>query len=72
MREVFDEADRVMAPLLANGRSPGTSSSTRPTRGGGSGEADLMRTEVTQPAVLAADLALAELLGELRRRSRTW
>ncbi|MBK9476148.1 MAG: acyltransferase domain-containing protein [Tetrasphaera sp.] len=63
VKEVFDEADRVMTPLLG-----------RPLTSyifvDGSNEAavktatqQLMQTEITQPAVLATDLALTKLFG---------
>jgi acyl transferase domain-containing protein/acyl carrier protein len=63
--EVFDEADRIMAPLLggtrlteyvfADGSDP--AAMTR-------AENDLRRTEITQPAVLTVDYALTRLLAE--------
>lgn len=64
VREVFDEADRVITPLLGKPLSryifiEGTDPRTLEEAG-----ADLNETEVTQPAVLAADLALGKLLAE--------
>jgi acyl transferase domain-containing protein/NAD(P)-dependent dehydrogenase (short-subunit alcohol dehydrogenase family)/acyl carrier protein len=61
VREVFDEADRVMIPLLGKPLSDyifvdGDEALAR-------AELDLMQTAITQPAVLAADLALTKLLG---------
>jgi len=61
--EVFDAADRIMAPLLG-GRAltdiifvdaSDEAAMARAT-------AELMRTEITQPAVLAVDIALTKLL----------
>ena len=61
--ETFDEADRIMRPLL-DGRAlselifvdPGDPDAVRRA------EANLMRTEITQPAVLSVDIALTRLL----------
>ncbi|WP_344520662.1 type I polyketide synthase, partial [Paractinoplanes durhamensis] len=60
--EAFAEADRVMAPLLGRPLSAyifdeGTDEATRRRL-----EQQLMQTEITQPAVLATDLALTRLL----------
>ena len=61
--ETFDEADRVMTPLL-EGRAltdfifvdPGDADALKRA------EKELMQTEITQPAVLAIDIALTRLL----------
>ncbi|MGZ8650507.1 MAG: acyltransferase domain-containing protein, partial [Solirubrobacteraceae bacterium] len=63
--ETFDQADRVMRPLL-DGRAltdvifvdPGDEDAMRTATAG------LMRTEITQPAVLAIDIALTRLLAQ--------
>ncbi|MGZ6266980.1 MAG: SDR family NAD(P)-dependent oxidoreductase [Candidatus Limnocylindrales bacterium] len=64
VREVFDEADRVTTPLLGKPLSQyifiGEADPTTLVES----EADLMQTDVTQPAVLATDLALSSLLAE--------
>jgi acyl transferase domain-containing protein len=60
--EVFAEADRVMAPLLGETLSaivfpdPGDAAAVARA------EAQLRRTEITQPAVLTVDVALTRLL----------
>jgi acyl transferase domain-containing protein len=66
VRDTFAEADEIMTPLLGQ---PLTSyifaedpDAARRL------EARLMQTEITQPAVLAADLALTRLLGECGMR----
>jgi acyl transferase domain-containing protein/acyl carrier protein len=61
--EVFEDADRVMRPLL-EGRtlSDLIFVDRADTDALASAEAELMRTEITQPAVLAADTALLHLL----------
>ncbi len=62
---VFDAADRVMAPLL-DGRRLSELVFVDPDDAAAvaQAEADLRRTEITQPAVLAADVALTQLLGQ--------
>ncbi len=61
--ETFDEADRIMRPLL-DGRDLTDFIFVDPedSEAMGRAEADLMRTEITQPAVLAVDIALTRLL----------
>ncbi|MGZ4187422.1 MAG: SDR family NAD(P)-dependent oxidoreductase, partial [Solirubrobacteraceae bacterium] len=63
--DAFETADRVMAPLL-DGRALSELIFVDPDDAGAlaRAEADLRRTEITQPAVLAADVALTRLLGE--------
>ena len=63
--DTFDEADRVMAPLLEGNRlrdylfvDPNDKAAMA------SANKQLMRTEITQPAVLSVDHALTRLLGE--------
>ncbi len=63
VREVFDEADRVTTPLLGKPLSRFIFVEGTDTRTLEEAEADLTQTDVTQPAVLAADLALDRLLG---------
>ena len=60
VREVFDEADAIMRPLL-DGRALSDIIFTGP-EGAAQAEADLRRTEITQPAVLTVDIALTRLL----------
>ena len=62
--EVFDEADAIMAPLLEGRRLsdiifPDPADPDAVARA----EQELMRTEITQPAVLTVDFALTRLLG---------
>ena len=61
--ETFDEADEVMRPLLG-GRMLSDVIFVDPDdpRAMAEAEADLMRTEITQPAVLTVDIALTHLL----------
>ena len=56
----FDEADAIMRPLL-DGRALSDIIFTGPD-GEAEAEAQLMRTEITQPAVLTVDIALTRLL----------
>ncbi|HYU56442.1 MAG TPA: beta-ketoacyl synthase N-terminal-like domain-containing protein, partial [Actinomycetota bacterium] len=60
--ETFAEADRVMAPLLDRPLSEHVFVDPDDPAAMGAAELDLMRTEITQPAVLATDLALTRLL----------
>ncbi|HYF26632.1 MAG TPA: type I polyketide synthase, partial [Baekduia sp.] len=61
--EVFDEADRIMRPLL-DGRALSDIIFVDPAdeRAVADAAAQLMRTEITQPAVLTVDAALTRLL----------
>jgi hypothetical protein len=61
VKATFDEADRVMTPLLGR-RSRRSSTSTATTRPVKAANKQLMQTEITQPAVLATDLSLTRLL----------
>ena len=56
----FDEADAIMRPLL-DGRALSDIIFVGP-EGVAEAEAQLMRTEITQPAVLTVDIALTRLL----------
>ncbi len=62
--EVFDEADRIMRPLL-DGRTLSELIFVDPADADAlaRAEAELRRTEITQPAVLTVDTALMHLLG---------
>jgi acyl transferase domain-containing protein/acyl carrier protein len=62
--EVFDDADRIMRPLLEGRTLSDLIFVERRDAASMSGaEEELRRTEITQPAVLAADTALMRLLG---------
>ncbi len=65
VRETFAEADRVMLPLLGKPLTdyiflPDDASDAQKA----AADAALRRTEITQPAVLATDIALTRLLAE--------
>jgi len=62
--EAFDDADRIMRPLL-DGRNLSDLIFVDPSDGDAIARAEtgLMRTEITQPAVLTVDTALTRLLG---------
>jgi acyl transferase domain-containing protein/acyl carrier protein len=65
--DLFAEADAIMAPLLEGRRLsdivfPDPDDPDAVARA----EAELIRTEITQPAVLTVDIALARLLGQYR------
>ncbi|HXY11762.1 MAG TPA: SDR family NAD(P)-dependent oxidoreductase [Terriglobales bacterium] len=60
--EVFAEADRVMTPLLGKALSEFIFVDQGDAEAVGRAEDDLRQTAITQPAVLAADLALTRLL----------
>jgi acyl transferase domain-containing protein len=62
--EAFDDADRIMRPLL-DGRNLSELIFVDASDGDAMAraEAGLMRTEITQPAVLTVDTALTRLLG---------
>jgi acyl transferase domain-containing protein len=62
VRETFEEADRVMAPLLGRPLSELVFVDGADREAVARAEAALRETEVTQPAVMAADLALTRLL----------
>jgi acyl transferase domain-containing protein len=58
----FAEADRVMTPLLGRPLTEYIFADTTDPDAAGRLDRQLMQTEITQPAVLAADLALTRLL----------
>ena len=58
----FDEADRVMAPLLGKPLTAFIFADGSDETAGQRLEQQLMQTEITQPAVLATDLALTRML----------
>ncbi|HME46824.1 polyketide synthase, partial [Mycobacterium sp.] len=58
----FDEADRVMEPLLGRPLTAYIFADTADTSAAHRLEQQLMQTEITQPAVLTTDLALTRLL----------
>ena len=61
--ETFQEADRIMTPLLGQGRLRSSSSLTpRMQSAVAKAEEDLRQTEITQPAVLAIDIGITRLL----------
>ncbi len=60
----FDEADAVMGPLLGRPLTDFIFVDPADTERVAAAERDLRRTEITQPAVLAVDLALTRLLAE--------
>jgi acyl transferase domain-containing protein/acyl carrier protein/nucleoside-diphosphate-sugar epimerase len=62
VRETFEEADRVMAPLLGRPLSELIFVDGADREAVSRAESTLRETEVTQPAVMAADLALTRLL----------
>ena len=68
--ETFDEADAVMTPLLGRPLTSYLFVDPADPDAVAAAEADLRRTEITQPAVLSVDLALTRLLGRLRHRAR--
>ncbi|MFI5040483.1 MAG: beta-ketoacyl synthase N-terminal-like domain-containing protein, partial [Acidimicrobiales bacterium] len=60
----FDEADAVMGPILGHPLTDVIFVDPADTEKVAGAERDLRRTEITQPAVLAVDLALTRLLAE--------
>ena len=60
--ETFAEADAVMAPLLGRSLTSYLFVDASDADAVAAAEADLRRTEITQPAVLSVDLALTRLL----------
>ncbi|HET8979037.1 MAG TPA: SDR family NAD(P)-dependent oxidoreductase [Solirubrobacteraceae bacterium] len=63
--EVFDEADTIMAPWLEGRRLSDIITADRTDEHAVAvAEEELRRTEITQPAVLTADIALTRLLAE--------
>ncbi|MGH0036322.1 MAG: SDR family NAD(P)-dependent oxidoreductase [Myxococcota bacterium] len=62
VRETFEEADRVMEPILGRPLSDVIFADPSDADAIGAREAELRRTEITQPAVLTVDSALTHLL----------
>ena len=62
MAETFAEADRVMTPLLGKPLSKFIFVDQSDAGAVAKAEDDLRQTAITQPAVLATDLALTRLL----------
>ena len=62
VRETFAEADRTMTPLLGKPLSDFVFIDPADANAAAKAEDDLRQTAITQPAVLAADLALTRLL----------
>ena len=62
MAETFAEADRVMTPLLGKPLTKFIFVDHADANAVAKAEEDLRQTEITQPAVLAIDLALTRLL----------
>ncbi len=60
--ETFDEADRIMTPLLGKPLSEFIFVDHTDAEAVAKAEEDLRQTEITQPAVLTIDLALTRLL----------
>ncbi len=58
----FDEADRIMEPLLGRPLTEFIFADTADTSAAQRLEQQLMQTEITQPAVLTTDLALTRML----------
>ncbi|HZQ67271.1 MAG TPA: SDR family NAD(P)-dependent oxidoreductase [Terriglobales bacterium] len=62
VRDTFIEADRIMKPLLGKPLSEFIFVDSADPKAVAKAEDDLRQTEITQPAVLATDLALTRLL----------
>src|SRR6266581_3375935 len=62
VREAFEEADRIMVPLLGKPLTEFIFVDGSDPAAVAGAEADLMQTAITQPAVLTVDLALTRLL----------
>ena len=63
VRDTFTEADQTMTPLLGRSLSSYVFIDSRDPVAVKNLEQQLLQTEITQPAVLATDLALSRLLG---------
>ncbi len=61
---VFDEADEIMTPLIGRCLSEIIFVDPASEAAVSTAESELRRTEITQPAVLAVDIALTRLLAE--------
>ncbi|HRY09228.1 MAG TPA: beta-ketoacyl synthase N-terminal-like domain-containing protein, partial [Candidatus Nanopelagicales bacterium] len=62
VRAVYDEADRIMTPLLGKPLSDFVFGDSADPEAVSRLEAQLMQTEITQPAVLTTDTALTHLM----------
>ena len=62
VRETFDEADRVMTPILGKPLTEFIFVDPNDPKAVAKADDDLRQTAITQPAVLAVDLALTRLL----------
>ncbi len=62
VRAVYDEADRIMTPLLGKPLSDYVFADSADSEAVSRLNAQLLQTEITQPAVLTTDAALTELL----------
>ena len=63
VRDVYDEADRIMTPLLGKPLSEYVFADGADPEAVARLNAQLLQTEITQPAVLTTDAAMAQLLG---------
>ncbi len=63
VREIYDEADRIMTPLLGKPLSDYVFADSADPEVVSRLNAQLLQTEITQPAVLTTDAAMAQLLG---------
>ena len=63
VRDVYDEADRIMTPLLGKPLSDYVFADGADPEAVARLNAQLLQTEITQPAVLTTDAAMAQLLG---------
>jgi malonyl CoA-acyl carrier protein transacylase len=63
VRETIEQADRVMEPILGKPLSDFIFVEGADTDGVRKANHSLMQTEITQPALIACDIALARLLG---------
>ncbi len=62
VRDVYDEADRIMTPLLGKPLSDYVFADATDPEAVARLNAQLLQTEITQPAVLTTDAAMAQLL----------
>jgi len=60
--EMFDEADRIMEPILGRPLTDYIFADPSDENAMAAADAELRQTEITQPAVLAVDAALTEML----------
>ena len=62
VRDIYDEADRIMTPLLGKPLSEYVFADAADPEAVSRLNAQLLQTEITQPAVLTTDAAMAQLL----------